>query len=178
LKKSTFAILCLEGAVLSFNVAAAAALIPSIAKDFVLSQFLIGRIVWIYMLTYGLAAFIYGPLVRKFDARRVELACIFLFSLANLMAGLSRSINTLFLGRFFMGLFGASVIPLGLILIAKHISKENRGKIHRNVFWLYLCSFTFRLILERNYSLAMGILNSCYIRIYSMVGYVFLSSQF
>jgi DHA1 family purine base/nucleoside efflux pump-like MFS transporter len=44
------------------------------------------------------------------------------------MAGLSRSINTLFLGRFFMGLFGASVIPLGLILIAKHISKENRGK--------------------------------------------------
>lgn len=128
MKKSTFVILCLEGAVLSFNVAAAAALIPSIAKDFVLSQFLIGKIVWIYMLTYGLAAFIYGPLVRKFDARRVELVCILFFSLANLMVGLARGINTLFLGRFFMGLFGASVIPLGLILIAKHISKEKRGR--------------------------------------------------
>lgn len=128
MKKSTFVILCLEGAVLSFNVAAAAALIPSIAKDFALSQFLIGKIVWIYMLTYGLAALVYGPLVRKFDARRVELICIFLFSLANLMVGLARGINTLFLGRFFMGLFGASVIPLGLILVAKHIKKENRGR--------------------------------------------------
>ncbi len=128
MNKSTFVILCLEGAVLSFNVAAAAALIPSIAKDFVLSQFLIGKIVWIYMLTYGLAALIYGPLVRKFDARRVELVCIFFFSLANLTVGLARGVNTLFLGRFFMGLFGASVIPLGLILIAKHINKENRGK--------------------------------------------------
>ncbi len=128
MKKSAFVIICLEGAVLSFNVAAAAALIPSIAKDFVLSQFLIGKIVWIYMLTYGLAALIYGPLVRKFDARRIELSCILLFSLANLMVGLAHGINVLFLGRFFMGLFGASVIPLGLILIAKHINKENRGK--------------------------------------------------
>ena len=128
MKKLTFVILCLEGAVLSFNVAAAAALIPSIAKDFALSQFLVGKIVWIYMLTYGLAALIYGPLVRKFDARKVELSCIFLFSLSNLMVGLARGINTLFLGRFLMGLFGASVIPLGFILIAKHITRENRGK--------------------------------------------------
>jgi predicted MFS family arabinose efflux permease len=128
LKRLTFVIICLEGAVLSFNVAAAAALIPSIAKDFVLSQFLIGKIVWIYMLTYGLAALIYGPLVRKFDARKVELFCVFLFSLANLLVGSARSVNALFLGRFFMGLFGASVIPLGIILIAKHINKEKRGK--------------------------------------------------
>jgi len=128
LKKTTFFILCLEGAVLSFNVAAAAALIPSIAKEFALSQFIVGKVIWIYMLTYGLAALIYGPLVRKFDARKIELTCIFLFALANLLAGLSGNINTLFLGRFFMGLFGASVIPLGLILIGKHKAKERRGK--------------------------------------------------
>jgi len=128
LKKTTFAILCLEGGVLSFNVAAAAALVPSIAKEFALSQFLVGKIIWIYMLTYGLAAFIYGPLVRKFDARRIELICIFLFSLANFMVGLAGNISALFWGRFFMGLFGASVIPLGLILIGKHQEKEKRGK--------------------------------------------------
>ncbi|MBM3244145.1 MAG: MFS transporter, partial [Candidatus Omnitrophica bacterium] len=128
MKNSTFAILCLEGAVLSFNVAAAAALIPSIAEEFVLSQFLVGKIVWVYMLTYGLAAFIYGPLMRKFDARRIELTCIFLFSLANLLVALSSNMSILFLGRFLMGLFGASVIPLGLILIGKHKGKEVRGK--------------------------------------------------
>ena len=128
MKRVTFSILCLEGAVLSFNVAAAAALIPSIAADFALSQFFVGKIIWLYMLPYGLAAFFYGPLVRAFDARKVELCCIFLFSLANLLAGLAQNINMLFAGRFLMGLFGASVIPLGLILIAKRIPKEKRGR--------------------------------------------------
>ena len=128
MKKATFIILCLEGAVLSFNVAAAAALIPSIATDFALSQFVVGKIVWLYMLPYGLAAFFYGPLVRLFDARKVELFCIFLFSLANLLAGFSQNITTLFVARFMMGLFGASVIPLGLILIARRLVEGNRGR--------------------------------------------------
>lgn len=128
MKKSTFTILCLEGAVLSFNVAATAALIPSIATDFALSQFLVGNIVWLYMIPYGLAAFFYGPLIRAFDARRIELICMFLFSAANLLAGFSGNISTLFIARFFMGLFGASVVPLGLILIGQRISQEARGR--------------------------------------------------
>ena len=127
MKTATFIIFCLEGAVLSFNVAAAAALVPSIAADFALSQFLVGKIIWLYMLPYGLAALFYGPLVRAFDARKIELLCILLFSLANLLAGLARDINTLFAARFLMGLFGASVIPLGLIIIAGHIPQNKRG---------------------------------------------------
>ncbi|MDD5097112.1 MAG: MFS transporter [Candidatus Omnitrophica bacterium] len=127
MKKTTFSILCLEGSLLSFNVAAAAALIPSIAADFALSQFAVGKIIWLYMLPYGLAAFFYGPLVRAFDARKVELVCIFLFSLANFLAGLAQNITTLFIARFLMGLFGASVIPLGLILIAKRVNQNKRG---------------------------------------------------
>jgi MFS transporter, DHA1 family, purine base/nucleoside efflux pump len=128
MKRTTFVILCLEGAVLSFNVAATAALVPAIASDFALSQFLVGKIIWAYMIPYGIAALIYGPLIRAFDAKKVELVCLVLFSLANLMAGVSRDIYTLFLARFFMGLFGASVIPLGLILIAKHIDSRKRGR--------------------------------------------------
>ncbi|MDD5129699.1 MAG: MFS transporter [Candidatus Omnitrophica bacterium] len=123
----TFIILCLEGAVLSFNVAACAALVPSIAAEFALSQFVAGKIIWLYMLPYGLAALLYGPLVRAFDARKVELTCVFLFSLANLLAGLAVNIKMLFVGRFLMGIFGASVIPLGLILIARHIAQDKRG---------------------------------------------------
>ncbi len=128
MKKTTFSILCLEGAVLSFNVAACAALIPSIAADFALSQFVVGKIIWLYMLPYGLAALFYGPLVRLFDARKVELFCIFLFSLANLLAGVSQNIATLFAARFMMGLFGASVIPLGLIVIARRLEQAKRGR--------------------------------------------------
>lgn len=128
MKKTTFIILCLEGALLSFNVAAAAALIPSISADFKVSQIIAGRIVWLYMLPYGIAALLYGPLARTFDVKKIELICLFFFSLSNILAGLSQTINTLFVSRFLMGLFGASVTPLVLILIAHHTSEENRGK--------------------------------------------------
>jgi predicted MFS family arabinose efflux permease len=53
---------------------------------------------------------------------------MFLFALANLLAGVASSISALFTARFFMGLFGASVIPLGIILIAKHIEAKQRGR--------------------------------------------------
>ncbi len=129
MKKSTFVILCLEGAVLSFNVAACAALIPSISRDFALSQFFVGKITWVYMIPYGVGALIYGPLVRVIDAKKIELICLSLFSFANLMAAFSQNISTLFVSRFLMGLFGASVIPLGIILIAKHVAEKNRGKL-------------------------------------------------
>ena len=124
----TFIILCLEGAVLSFNVAASAALVPSISAAFGVSPFFAGKITWLYMLPYGIAALIYGPLVKIFDAKKVELVCLLLFSLANLLAGLSENIYTLFAARFMMGFFGASVIPLALILIARHIKAQDRGK--------------------------------------------------
>jgi DHA1 family purine base/nucleoside efflux pump-like MFS transporter len=128
MKKLTFIILCLEGAILSFNVAACSALVPSIAKDFAVSEFFAGRIIWLYMLPYGVAALFYGPLVRVYDAKKVELICLFIFSLANLLAAFSKNIMNLFAARFFMGVFGASVIPLGLILIAESTKSENRGR--------------------------------------------------
>lgn len=128
MNRKTFIILCFEGAVLSFNVSASAALIPSISADFGLSQFIVGKIVWLYMLPYGISALFYGPLVRILDAKKVELFCLFFFSLANLLAALSWNISTLFAARFFMGVFGASVIPLGLILIGRHIENKNRGR--------------------------------------------------
>ena len=129
MNRLTFIILCLEGAILSFNVAAAAALIPSVATDFGISEFVAGRIVWLYMIPYGIAALFYGPLVRAFDAKKIELICLLSFSAANLLAAFSKNTAMLFTARFFMGVFGASVIPLGLILIAQSFSSEKRGRI-------------------------------------------------
>ena len=127
MKKSVFLILCLEGAILSFNVAASAALVPSIAQDFNVAQFFAGKIIWLYMLPYGVAALFYGPLVRIFCAKKIELICFFGFSLANLAAAFSQNIHQLFVSRFFMGVFGASVIPLILILVSRYTAPEKRG---------------------------------------------------
>lgn len=129
MNKLTFIILCLEGAILSFNVAAVAALVPSIAADFGVSGFIVGRIIWLYMIPYGIAALFYGPLVRAFDAKKIELVCLLFFSFANLTAAFSRNIMTLFSARFFMGFFGASVIPLALILIAQSFESKKRGRM-------------------------------------------------
>lgn len=128
MSRLTFFILCLEGSLLSFNVAAAAALVPSIAHDFAISPFIAGRIVWLYMLPYGFTALLYGPLARAWDAKKIEFWCLLFFSLANLIVGLAQDIQSVFIGRFFMGVFGASVIPLGLILISHHIEAKERGK--------------------------------------------------
>jgi len=127
--RKTFIILCLEGALLSFNVAASAALIPTISKVFGISFLLAGRVVWFYMLAYGVAALFYGPLVRVLDAKKIELFCFLLFSLANIFAGLSKQIAVLLCMRFLMGLFGASVIPLVLIILGEYIQEKKRGKL-------------------------------------------------
>ncbi len=129
MRRTTFTLLCLEGAVLSFNVAATAALVPSIAKEFNVSGFVAGRVTWLYMLPYGAAALLYGPLVRKFDAKKVELVCFFLFCAANLLAAAAADIKMLYAARILMGVFGASVVPLVLILISQYGEPENKGKL-------------------------------------------------
>jgi len=128
-RRTVFFILCLEGAVLSFNVAACSALVPSISKEFSISQFQAGPIIWLYMLAYGVSALFYGPLLRVFDAKKIELVCFLLFSFSNLLAAVSGNLATFFIARFFMGVFGASVIPLVLILIANHAEAASRGKL-------------------------------------------------
>ncbi|MFA5117822.1 MAG: MFS transporter [Candidatus Omnitrophota bacterium] len=129
MRKTTFSLLCLEGAVLSFNVAASSALVPSIAREFNVSEFVAGRIMWLYMLAYGVAALFYGPLVRKFNAKKVELVCFFLFCAANLFAAFAANIRILYASRVLMGVFGASVVPLVLILISQYGEPENKGKL-------------------------------------------------
>ncbi len=143
MKKTTFSILCIEAGVLSFSVAASAALIPSIASDFSIEQFIAARIVWLYMLSYGIAALFYGPLIRAFNAKKVELVFFALFVISNFAAAASKSIFWLSASRLMMGVFGASVIPLGLIIIAKRCPLESRGRM---VGVFFGCAFIASLL--------------------------------
>jgi len=115
--------------VLSFNVAASSALIPSVAQTFAIDEFLAGKIVWLYMLPYGLSALLYGPLARSIDSKKILLSCVAVFSLANLLSGLAPSVNYLFAGRLLAGISGAAIIPLSLIFIAKGASAQKGSKV-------------------------------------------------
>jgi predicted MFS family arabinose efflux permease len=125
--KKLFFILCAGGAVLSFNVAASAALVPSIASAFSIPQFAAGKIIWLYMLPYGLSALFYGPLVRAYGTKKIEITCLSVFSCVNLAAALSSSFGWLCLCRVLAGVTGASVTPLAIIMISRRVPKEKRG---------------------------------------------------
>lgn len=118
--------------------AATSALIPSVASTFNVDEFFAGRIIWLYMLPYGLSALIYGPLARSTDCKEILLWAVGIFSLANLIAGLAPNLDTLFMARFLAGISGAAVVPLSLILISRNFSFRNRGKKVG-----YFFSFTF-----------------------------------
>jgi DHA1 family multidrug resistance protein-like MFS transporter len=102
--------------------------VPSVAKTFGVDEFFTGKIIWLYMLPYGLAALIYGPLARSVENKKILLFCLSFFSLANIMAGLAYNIYVLFIARFLAGVCGAAIIPLSLILIAKFFPSQERGK--------------------------------------------------
>jgi predicted MFS family arabinose efflux permease len=100
MRRTMLTLLCLEGAVLSFNVAAS-----------------------------GLAALLYGPLVRAVNAKKVEVICFLLFCASNMLAACAPDMRVFLAARVCMGVSGASVIPLALILIAQRAPRERRGTL-------------------------------------------------
>ena len=113
---------------LSFNVSAIAALVPSVASEFKADPFLAGRMLWFYLIPYGLAALLYGPLTRRFDPRTILLPCITILSLANFLGWWAENIDVVFFARVLAGISGAGIIPVALIMIAKATPEVERGK--------------------------------------------------
>jgi predicted MFS family arabinose efflux permease len=129
-------------------VAAVSALIPSVANTFKVDEFLVGRIVWLYMLAYGLSALLYGPLTRSVDCKKILLYCTGIYCLANLASGLALNIHTLFIARLLAGISGAAIIPLSLILVGKISSPQERGKQVGRFFSLTFISSLLGLFLS------------------------------
>lgn len=127
--------------------AAVSALIPSIAHTFRIDVFFAGKIIWLYMLPYGLSALLYGPLARSLGCKKILLSCVGVLSLANLLAALAPNLYTLFIARVLAGISGAAIIPLSLILIAK-TSSQKRGKKVGGFFSLIFISSLLGLFLS------------------------------
>ena len=128
IKKIDFFILCLQGFCIAFNVGSISAIVPAIAKDFGVSEFVVGRINWAYMLPYGFLALLYGPLTRRFDNKHIAVASLVLFSCFNFLSALAPNHVALFVFRFLVGIFAAATTPLVLIYIADRAHEARRGK--------------------------------------------------
>lgn len=128
-RKIIFALLWLEGAVVSFNIASIAAVIPAIAKDLQRDSFEIARIISFYMVPYGLAALMYAPLVKRHSVKAIKVATLSIFGFASLMAGLSNSLAVLFSSRILAGIAASATTPIALILTGELAPKEIRGRM-------------------------------------------------
>ena len=128
-QKIIFGLLCLEGAVVSFNLAAIAAVVPAIALDLGRDKFELARIISYYMVPYGLAALIYAPLVKRYSVKSIKLVSLFIFALASIISGLSTTVPLLFASRIAAGIAASAITPIALILIGELMQKEIRGRM-------------------------------------------------
>lgn len=132
--KKTFFFLSSLAFILSFSVQATAALLPTLAEYFNQNPVKVGKLIWIYMLPYGLCALIWSPLSRKFSIKKILLFCLTFFSIAAFAVTFSFNLLSAFLGRLGMGVFGSALIPLSLITIGKECNSKERPK-HVGLFF-------------------------------------------
>ncbi|MFO8052354.1 MAG: MFS transporter [Candidatus Omnitrophota bacterium] len=132
--RRTFFFLASLAFILSFSVQATAALLPTLAEYFNQDPVKVGKLIWIYMLPYGLCALIWSPLSRKFSLKNILLFCLAFFSLSALVVAFSFNLLAAFLGRLGMGIFGSALIPLSLITIGKECNSKERPK-HVGLFF-------------------------------------------
>jgi predicted MFS family arabinose efflux permease len=129
-------------------VAAVSALVPSIAKDLGIAEFITGKIIWAYMLPYGVCALFYGPLTRKFAIRDIQGVCLLLFTLFSFLSGFAGSFNALFTARFLVGVFAGAMTPLTLVYISHNFGIEERGRVIGKFFSLTFISSLAGLFLS------------------------------
>jgi len=126
--KVSFYIFCLMFFVISFGVAAMAALIPSIAVYFGIAKDQALPLTWLYMLPYGVFALFWAPFTRIIKVKKIFLITTLGFFLSSLSFSLSKSIEQAFISRFLMGCFGCSFVPLILITVGKVIPFKEKAK--------------------------------------------------
>jgi DHA1 family inner membrane transport protein len=113
-----------------------------------IDEFFAGKIIWLYMLPYGVAALLYGPLSRGVEYKKILVSCLGVFAAANVMAGIAPHIYVLFAARLLAGISGAAIIPLSLILIATTSPQGQRGKKVGGFFSLTFISSLVGLFLS------------------------------
>lgn len=123
---------------INFNLAAVAAVIPTISTDFGLPYIQGARIITHYLIPYGFGALLYAPLTRVLSYRNTLAISLAVYAAASLYCGLSRNLNDLLIGNILAGISAAGAIPLGLMIIGDLFEKEVRGRL---VGLFFSCSF-------------------------------------
>lgn len=111
-----------------------APLIPRLATVFDVSVQTIGLAVPAYLMAYGTATLIYGPLSDRLGRRPVIITSLSIFVLLTLLTSFAHSATELTMLRLITGLGAGGIVPLALMLIGDLFPYQERG---RPIGWLF-----------------------------------------
>lgn len=111
-----------------------APLIPRLAVLFNVSVQTIGLAVPAYLIAYGTATLLYGPLSDRLGRRPVIIASLTIFVLLTILTSFAHSATELTTLRLITGLGAGGIVPLALMLIGDLFPYQERG---RPIGWLF-----------------------------------------
>ena len=111
-----------------------APLIPRLAEVFGTDTGTVGLAVPAYLLPYGLATLIWGPLSDRIGRRAVILTSLGLFTVLTAATAAGSTATAFVLLRLATGLGASGIVPIALALIADLVAFERRG---RALGWLF-----------------------------------------
>ena len=120
--------------VIFFQAFMVAPLLPRLADVFGVSIETMGLVVPAYMIPYGMATLVYGPLSDRFGRGRIILLSLFAFILLTAVTAAAWSPSAMLLFRLLTGLGASGVVPMTLTLIGDLFPFQERG---RPLGWLF-----------------------------------------
>lgn len=107
--------------------------LPQLAADFGEASVRMNLVVTLYLLAVAIFIPLSGWLAERLGPRRVFIAAISLFIASSLACALSASLWQLSLARFFQGMAGALMVPVGQVILLRWAGK---GDLMRAMAWL------------------------------------------
>ncbi|MCT1578468.1 DHA2 family efflux MFS transporter permease subunit [Oceanobacillus kimchii] len=107
--------------------------LPTIGEDLgVSSADLSGVTVW-YLVGVAAILPIAGWLGDRFGSKKIFLSALSLFTIASIICGLVQTVGLLNIARFIQGLGGGMLAPIGMAMIFRTFSVEERPKVSRSL---------------------------------------------
>src|SRR5436305_6736330 len=105
------------------------AVLPKIRTDLGLTPFQEGLLGSSFLLVYGLATLPLGVLADRGIRKNIVALCVAIWSIATVMAGVTRNFLQLFTVRSVLGIGEAGYAPASLSLLGDFFPKSKRGRI-------------------------------------------------
>src|SRR5690349_1754853 len=112
-----------------------AAVLEPLGKDLHLDDAQLGRLTFVFVIVYMLAAPIFGVLADRFHRPRLIAVGVVIWSLATMAAALVHDYTSLLVVRSFVGIGEAAYASLGPAVLSDCIPENERA---RRFTWFYL----------------------------------------